>query len=238
MDVSKLLSNAFTIYSMAYSKIGQMGVDVVDLAGKPRQPKKWKQLVEATRLFRVIEPSIVLNDNGDAITWVHGDVEVINNLLLKLKQKCDLFDNNVFATPLTTLVIEQSCQCDGGSGEGGCPDVEQVDTSGESITLDLDGECKKLFRGLADIDEAKVWVIEGDSGATEFLFVFGITGLTPGDSTHDQTMPSNVKMSDARVVSSSPKKWRPYANGEYLARATTFDGGLNWRLEISNDVYT
>lgn len=234
MNTSKLISDGFVIFSQAYSKIGTLAVEVVDLTGKPRQPKKINQLIECAFLFSLIESSIILNDDGDAIAWVHGDVEVINNLLLKLKRACRLYDYNVFVTPLTSIVFSNSCDCDGG---GECDDVEQVDTTGATITLPMGVECAKLFLGSADIDGGRVWSITGGSEAKEFTFNFTITGLAAmGDSTHDQTLPSTIKMADARIVPGSPKKWRPYENGEYEARARTYNNGASWIMEIFGPV--
>jgi hypothetical protein len=104
-NLSALLSDAFTIYSEAYAKIGRIGWKVADLQGSPTQPKLWNELTYATRLFRVIEPSITLNGGGTAIIGVVGDVELINNLLLKLKRACKLYTEDVFPTPLTGYVF-------------------------------------------------------------------------------------------------------------------------------------
>jgi hypothetical protein len=105
-DIASLLHDAFTIYSESYTKIGEIGVEVADLEGSPRQPKKINQLIEATRLFRVIEPSVILSDDGDAIIGIRGEVQVINNLLIKLKRACGLFKLPAFPTPLTGINFE------------------------------------------------------------------------------------------------------------------------------------
>ena len=109
-NLSALLANAFTIYSDAYSKIGRVGLKVVQLKGKPAQPKLWKELAYAVSIFSVIEPSIVLNGGGTAIVGIVGDVDVINNLLLRLKRAVKIFPGNEFPTPLTgyTFVTGES----------------------------------------------------------------------------------------------------------------------------------
>lgn len=113
-NLSALITDAFTIYSEAYSKIAELGAEVADLAGKPRQPKKINQLIEATRLYRVISPSINLNSGETAIEGVTGDIQTINNLLLKLKRSVKLYDVPVFPTPLTSFVINLASS--GGAG--------------------------------------------------------------------------------------------------------------------------
>lgn len=100
-NLSLLVSDAFEIYSESYAKIGRIGRKIVDLDGAAAQPKLWNELVYATRLFRVIEPSIILNSGGTAIEGVIGEIALINNLLLKLKRACKLYSENLFGTPLT-----------------------------------------------------------------------------------------------------------------------------------------
>lgn len=102
-DLSSLLKDAFTIYSEAYLKIADLGVEVVDLEGDRKQPKKISQLIEATSLYGVISPSIILNDAGTAIAGVIGDIDTINNLLLKLKKAVGIYSVPAFPTPLTTF---------------------------------------------------------------------------------------------------------------------------------------
>src|SRR6185503_20616650 len=104
-NLSSLISDAFTIYSESYRKIGQIGVRVVELDKAPSQPRRWNELVYATRLFRNISPSITLNGGGTAIAGVVGDIETMNNLLLKLKRAVKLYDVPVFPTPLTEFVF-------------------------------------------------------------------------------------------------------------------------------------
>lgn len=104
-NLSPLLTDAFTIYSEAYTRISEIGVEVAELAGSPRQPRKINQLIEATRLFRVITPSINLNAGGTAIEGITGDVATINNLLLKLKKSVGLYSVPVFPTPLSNIDI-------------------------------------------------------------------------------------------------------------------------------------
>lgn len=234
-NLSALITDAFDIYSEAYVKIAELGSQIVDLDGQPRQPKKINQLIEATMLYSVVADSINLNDAGTAIEGITGDIAIMNNLLLKLKRSVGLNSLPQFPTPLTVFTFSGSCECDGDGGE--CSDVEQVDTTGATITLPMGVECAKLFLGSADIDGGRVWSITGGSEAKEFKFNFTIIGLAAmGDSTHDQTLPSTIRMADARIVPGSPKKWRPYENGEYEARARTYNNGASWIMEILGPV--
>jgi hypothetical protein len=233
MNTSSLISDAFAIYSMAYSKIGVIGVKVVDKDKSPEQPKVINQLIEATMLFSVIERSIILNEDGDAILWVRGDVSVINNLLLKLKRVCGLYDYAVFSTPLTDIVLNIG----GGGSSECCPVLTNVDTDADPIILDLDDNVEVLLLG-GGITERKTWQIDNAGRATKFYFSFTISGSIVDDS-HDQTMPANVTMSDARIVpGSSPLVWRPVETGEYQAVATSYNNGATWKLEISQGVFT
>lgn len=134
-NLSSLISDAFTIYSEAYLKIGRIGLKVVELKGSPLQPKLWAELVYATRLYRVIEPSIVLNGGGTAIIGVVGDIDTINNLLLKLKRAVKLYNGIAFPTPLTEFVFA--------FGSGG-------DTDATYITAVLEGglaNSRKMTQG-------------------------------------------------------------------------------------------
>jgi hypothetical protein len=116
--------------------------------------------------------------------------------------------------------------------------IVAVDASTSPMVLNMGDEREVLFIGSEDIDGQRTWQMDGISNARRHQFNFVIVGLvTPGDSTHDQTMPAGFKMSDARVVSSGPNVWRPYANGEYEAVATTYDGST-WILTISLDVFS
>lgn len=241
MSPSSLLSDAFAIYSMAYYRIGQLGLDVVNQEGKDRQRRTINKLIEATRIFRVVERSIILNDTFDGIAWVRGDVAEVNALLIMLKQACDLYDYNVYQTPLTNIVLVQGCNCEnsgGGGGGGECGEVSQIDVSEAILVFDMEDGCSKKFHALGEIDGTRTWTIANAAEGSEFTFDFVIDNtLSEGASTHDQTMPSYIKMSDARVVQESPKVWRPYAPGRYFARAWTHDAGATWLLQIS-DVYT
>jgi hypothetical protein len=165
-NLSSLITDAFNIYSEAYVKIGQLGSKVVDLKGSSLQPSRVRQLVHCTRLYRVITPSLILNDAGTAITWVVGDVGVMNNLLLRLKRCVGLYDLPVFPTPLTDIVIDLS----GGSGgnsnasyltqntESSLPQSRKLLVSGNLIS-DVDGGAsgnRVLSANLMDIASVDV----------------------------------------------------------------------------------
>lgn len=234
-NLSPLLPDAFAIYSEAYVKIGELGVKVTDLDGSPSQPKKINQLIESTILYGIVSEAIILNDDGDAIIGIKGSVQTTNNLLLKLKRSVGLHSLPAFPTPLTEIVFINKCECEGGGTGGGCKVPDQIDTSGSTLVFDMEDECSKMFYGSADIDGHRTWSVLNTSIATDFSFSFVIDGSLNGSS-HDQTLPANFKMSDARYISST-KKWRPYEAGEYFAKATTFNNGLTWKLEIT-DVFT
>lgn len=112
-SLAALITDAFTIYSEAYVKIGTWGSRVVDLDKKPGQPKLWAELTYAAELFGAVTPSIILNGGGTAIVGVIGNIQLVNNLLLKLKRATRLFDLPTFPTPLTDIVINL------GFGSGG-----------------------------------------------------------------------------------------------------------------------
>lgn len=270
-NLSTLLSDAFTIYSESYVKIGQLGVKVVDLENSPAQPKKTDQLIACTRLYRIIGESIILNDAGTAIKWIVGDVAIINNLLLKLKLCCGLYSLPAFPTPLTEFVfnfgtgsggattsatyitVDQEVDLTqsrrlilGGDGilsltDGGALgnlslvanllDIAAIDTSVNPMVINMNSYKERLFKGNANITTTRTWSVSNTTNARRFQFLFTISGLTSGGSTHDQTMPSEFSMSDARWTTST-KKWRPIDNGVYQAIGTTYDG-VNWTLVIS-----
>lgn len=267
-NLSALLTDAFTIYSEAYTKIGELGVKVVDLAGSPSQPKKINQLIECTRLFRVVSPSINLNSGGTAIEGVVGDIATINNLLLKLKRCVKLYDVPVFPTPLTSFVF--NIGSGGGADadatfvtintEAGLPQSRRIAQGpGISLTdngaqgtvvitnnaalnvvavntainpvLDLNGQIERLFRGTVPITGLRSWSKIGDANALRLQALFTISGLTPGDATHDQTFWAGSTI--ATITGSSPSAgvFRPLGDGVYEIEATTYDG-VNWRINI------
>jgi hypothetical protein len=231
-NLSALITDAFAIYSEAYIKIGQLGSKVVDLNGQPRQPAKIKQLIESTMLYKIVSDSINLNDAGTAIEGVIGQVATMNNLLLQLKRSIGLNSIPLFPTPLTVFTEI------GGGAPGGSSVLESVDASEDPLVFDFGNNSSDVYF-LADgpIDEAKTWSIINFIGARRAYFNFSVAGIIE-DASHDQTMPSNVKMNDARVISTGPNVWRPMEEGEYQAVFTSYDSGLTWKLEISGDVFT
>ena len=112
-----------------------------------------------------------------------------------------------------------------------------VDTSVSPVVINLASVRERLFRGSVSINGFRTWQLSNAANGRRWQFRFVISGLTPGAGTHDQTMPANFKMSDARVISSGPIVWRPLSDGEYEAVATTYDG-LTWNLTISQDVFS
>ncbi len=266
-NLSSLLSDAFTIYSESYSKIGQIGVRVADLVASPGQPKKINQLIECTSLYDVISPSITLNDAGTAIVGVVGDIDTINNLLLKLKRCVGLYDVPVFPTPLTEFVFNM------GSG-GSDPDATYITVSAEGLlpnsrrlaagpgvtltdngpqgtieasasgtltalevdysinpVLNLAGFVERLFYGNGPITGTRTWSLLNASNTKRIQAVFTISGLTPGDSTHDQTLWANTTIYTAVGATPSAGVFQPLDNREYEIDATTYDG-VNWRVNI------
>lgn len=125
----------------------------------------------------------------------------------------------------------------GGGGGGSALEVAEVDTTQSTIELDMEGKGQLMFVGSDDIDGARTWQVLNDGAAKDFKFSF-VIDETLDDDSHDQTMPSNFLMADARVVpASSPKVWRPLAPGLYHAKAWSYDNGTTWYLEIT-DVFT
>lgn len=266
-NLSSLITDAFTIYSEAYTKIGDLGDKVADLIGSPAQPKKINQLIECTRLYRVVTPSINLNSGGTAIEGIVGDIPTINNLLLKLKRCVKLYDVPVFPTPLTSFVFNLGS---GGAGvdatyitvitEGGLPQSRrmaagpgitltdngpqgtmEVGNSGSLSSLQFDASVnpvlnlgsfvERLFYGSVAINGTRTWSLSNSTNARRLQSLFSITGLTPGASTHDQTLWANTTIFTFSGATPSAGVWRPIEDGTYEIEATTYDG-INWRVNI------
>lgn len=118
-------------------------------------------------------------------------------------------------------VVDSMTNVDDGVGQG------SVDTSGGTITLNMDNRAQRTFKGSASISGPKTWALSNTTNALEILyFIFTLTGL------HAQTMPSNFKMSDARWDSVG-KVWTPLDAGQYNAKAV-FDG-TSWLLIIDQN---
>lgn len=104
-NLYQLIPNAFTIYSDAYAKIGEIGFDAVEASGdnSPKQPVLEDQLIHCASLFYELNNAIVLNDDGDAIVGLNIDASIVNALLLQLREAAGLNTLSAFPTPLTTL---------------------------------------------------------------------------------------------------------------------------------------
>ncbi len=266
-NLSSLLADAFSIYSEAYIKIGELGDKVADLVGSPSQPKKINQLIECSRLYRVISPSIVLNGGGTAIVGIIGDIATINNLLLKLKRCVGIGELPAFPTPLTEFVfnfgnggadvdatyitviteggLPQSRRLAAGSGttitDNGAQGTIEIGSSSALTSVQFDssvnpvlnfaGMIERLFYGSVAITGLRTWSLSNTSNAKRLQALFTISGLTPGDSTHDQTLWANSTIYTSAGLTPSAGVFRPLENREYEIEATTYDG-VNWRVNI------
>lgn len=106
------------------------------------------------------------------------------------------------------------------------PEFISVSTSGATITLDLDSDRLKNFKGSAAIGAAKAIAFDNVGGAAVIpSFRFTLSGA------YALTFPSNVKMSDVRW-NSGTKVWTPLDAGDYEARMT-YDG-TNWYVTIGD----
>ena len=101
-----------------------------------------------------------------------------------------------------------------------------VSTTGGTITLDMNNQSERMFRGSADIGAIKTWAL---SNHTPSIFIPSVKFTMT--TTDDQTFPSTFKMVifDANW-NDSTKKWSPPAVGTYEMSAT-FDG-TNWLMKI------
>lgn len=268
-NLSSLITDAFTVFSEAYTKIGQLGFQIAGLDGSPLQPEKMKQLVYATQLFSVIEPSLILNGGGTAIVGVVGEVCTMNNLLLKLKRVLKLFSLPAFPTPLTdidinigggggadadatyiTVVTEgglpQSRRLAAGAGisftDNGAQNTLEVTSTGAALSsLEVDYSInpvlnfatlvERLFYGNQAITGLRTWSLSNAGNAKRLQAVFTINGLTPGGSTHDQTLWANTTIYTMAGSTPSSNIFRPIQDGDYEIEATTYDG-VNWRVNI------
>lgn len=104
----QLIPNAFRILSDSYAKIGELGNEAALLTNNPQQPVIENQLIHCSSLYYVLSNLIVLNDDGDAIVGINADAELVNSLLLQLKDAADLNALSEFPTPFTQINISQS----------------------------------------------------------------------------------------------------------------------------------
>jgi hypothetical protein len=100
-------------------------------------------------------------------------------------------------------------------------DKLQVDTSGASITLDMDSKSERLFYGSASWATAKTLAVSNATNAVSFVFLFEIT-----NTNGTLTLPSNFMCVDARMVG---QVFTPLDIGRYKMRAD-FDG-TNWWVD-------
>ena len=101
-----------------------------------------------------------------------------------------------------------------------------VSTTGGIITLDMNNQSERMFRGSANIGAIKTWAL---SNNTPSIFIPSVKFTMT--TTDDQTFPSTFKMVifDANW-NDATKKWSPPAMGTYEMSAT-FDG-TNWLMKI------
>lgn len=118
-------------------------------------------------------------------------------------------------------IVDSFNNVDDGTGQ------TTVDSTGSTITLDMDSRAERNFLASANIGAPKTWALANTTNSFKILsFIFTVTGLFA------QTMPSNFKMSDARWDSSG-KTWTPADSGQYNAKAV-FDG-TSWLLIIDQN---
>lgn len=106
-------------------------------------------------------------------------------------------------------------------------DAAVVSTAGGTITLDMNSQAERMFRGSASIGAAKTWALSNDTNAIFIPSVkFTMTTL------NIQTFPANFKMAtyDANW-NSSTQQWTPPDVGTYDLQAI-FDG-TNWLMTIT-----
>ena len=105
-------------------------------------------------------------------------------------------------------------------------DSAVVSTAGGTITLDMNAQAERMFRGSASIGAVKTWALSNDTNA---IFIPSVKFVMT--TTDDQTFPAAFKMStfDANW-NDGTKKWTPPDVGTYEISAT-FDG-TNWLMKI------
>lgn len=101
-----------------------------------------------------------------------------------------------------------------------------VSTAGGTITLDMNSQAQRMFKGSASIAAVKTWALSND-----LIAIFIPSVKFTMTTTDDQTFPSNFKMvSFDANWNDSTKKWTPPDVGTYEMSAT-FDG-TNWLMKI------
>lgn len=101
-----------------------------------------------------------------------------------------------------------------------------VSTAGSAITLDMNNQAQRMFKGSASIGAIKTWILANETAAI-FIPSVKFTMTT----TDDQTFPSTFKMVTFDPNwNDSTKKWTPPSTGTYEMSAT-FDG-TNWLMKI------
>jgi hypothetical protein len=95
------------------------------------------------------------------------------------------------------------------------------------ITLDMNHQAGRMFKGSADIVGAKTWAFANFENAKYIPSIrFHIAAGVP------QTFPNNVKMSDGARWNSGTKQWTAFDAGDYEANAS-YDGA-SWIVRISD----
>lgn len=105
-------------------------------------------------------------------------------------------------------------------------DSVTVSTASGTITLNLNNQTERMFKGSANIGAVKTWALSNDASG---LFIPSVRFTMT--TTDDQTFPAAFKMAtfDANW-NNATKKWTPPDVGTYEMSAT-FDG-TNWLMKI------
>ena len=83
----KLIKDAPTIISDAYSKLAEIASAAIDSEGNQRQPRLHNQLINIGILYDQVTTCVTLNEGGTTVTAIVGeDVDVVNALLVQLKK--------------------------------------------------------------------------------------------------------------------------------------------------------
>lgn len=110
-----LIKEALSILTSTNEKIQELGVQIIDIEGSPKQPRLETQLNDLVMRYTMLLQHIILNDDGDEILGTIGqNDDDLNAILIDLQSMADLNDLPGLPIPRLTYVTS-------GSGGGGLP---------------------------------------------------------------------------------------------------------------------
>lgn len=111
-----LIKEALNIIQKSQTRIGELGIEILDAAGSPNQPDLENQLDQAVQRYDLLLKFIEFSDDGESILGTTGDNDsVLNTLLTQMSEILEI-NELTLPSPIVKITVIES-----GSGGSGLP---------------------------------------------------------------------------------------------------------------------